>query len=185
MSTLSFGKIEVRKASSGQRIFAWIHIVAGFLLAALGAAMIVSLPWSEALQYRAARDWPVAQATILDLKLSELHYADARGTGFVSELALNVTYQFEVAGETVTGTRASFADRTSIDERKLRVLYGRLNFARLMGRTVTVAYHRDDPAIAYLHRGFDWNKAAWRGGLGVLAGLCAAGLMLSGFRARG
>lgn len=184
MNTLRFGKSGAGKLSGGQRVLALVHIVVGFLLAALGCAMSLSLPWSEGRAFLASRDWPVAQATILSLSLSEETRTNVRGDDFAPALVLRVSYCFEVDGHMVEGTRATLNDTTATDDRRLRSLYGRLNFARLTGRSVPVAYDPADPSVALLDRNFDWSRPFWRAGIAGLAILFGAGLALGGLRGR-
>lgn len=165
MRTLGFQGAGRKNASSAwKHAGAAIYALIGLIIAGLGAAVLSNLPWKAGLVHIETRDWPTVPAQIISVSLR------ADTGGIEAGLALDVVYRFEVDGAVIDGSRASYADVAPRHDRRLRGLYQRLDFARITGRTVAVAYDPKNPASAYLDRGFDWRAVAPRAGIG-LAGL--------------
>lgn len=175
MGTVSFGNDGARNSNGVQRILALVQLVAGAALAGVGAVLLWMLPWEDATRHLEARHWPTTQARIVSVSLLEESHMDG-GERPASQLVLSVIYEYEVAGTSYTGYRASLNDRSDVLDRRLRSIYGRLNFARVMQRTVPVAYDPHAPEQALLDREFDWNAAAWRGGIAL--GVAVFGVVL-------
>lgn len=142
-----------------RRTGAAFAFAAGALTMTCGAGVLAHVPWQAMGEHLEARSWPVAQASIRSVSLSQ----DEDG------LALAVSYRFEANGEIYEGFRASFEDRTALHDRRLKTLYSRLNFALLTGRTVPVFHDPQEPASAVIDAGFDWRKIALRAGVGLAA----------------
>lgn len=175
MGTVSFGGTRARSNRVGKRSGVAVFAMAGAVLAILGAVILATVPWQQMVWHLQARSWPVVEARILSVSLVEERYADPRGNGFSSELVLSAAYEFEVAGNIHAGYAASLSDRADPHDRRLRMLYGKLLFAKVTGRTVPVFHDPEEPEYAYLDIDFAWRQALLRGGLGfgfVLAGLC-------------
>lgn len=175
MITAGFETI-VRKRPRGGwwKAIAAFHALVGVVLAGLGGAMLVKLPWSEGREHIATRNWPTTEARILAVSLHEERHPGAHAES-ISEMVLGVAYKYEVDGSVFEGTRASFSDQADPFDRRLRSLYRKLDFARIMERTVPVSYDPSDPSSAYLDREFDWNTALMHAGIassGVIAGFC-------------
>jgi hypothetical protein len=115
-----------------------------------------------------ARSWQSTDATISSVRLTEESHV-AADRAVQTELILSVTYTYEVDGRSYEGHRAALVDRSDLHDRDLRTLYGKLNFARMTGRTVPVVYDPHASALAYLDTNFDWSAVAVRSSLGVLA----------------
>lgn len=183
MDTVSFRAAGARAARTPNRPAAMLAAaLAGVLLLALAAGALARLPWQAVRASLDAQAWPLAQATIRSVSLSERSYMPAGGEGPARELVLDVAYTFEVDGIVHEGRRASFADRARPHDRRLRTLYSRLNFAFVTGRTVAVAYDPEEPANAVLDTGFGWRDVAIDGGLGLAGGLLGLWLLLSPLR---
>ena len=90
-------------------------LLAGFAWTAV--FMIIHFRW--ALQARAARRWPVAEARIVDCRIECLN---ANG---VLKYAPKIAYSYAVAGENYQGDRVRFGDVWSIGPRKAEAIAGR------------------------------------------------------------
>ncbi len=177
MSTLGFQGAGRKNASGAwKHVGAAIYALIGLIIAGLGAAVLSNLPWKAGLVHIQARDWPTVPAQILSVSL----HADAGG--IEAGLALDVVYSFEVDGAVIDGSRASYSDVAAPHDRRLRGLYRRLDFARITGRTVAVAYDPRDPGRAYLDRSFDWRAVAPRAGIGLTGLLFGLFLMTRPWR---
>lgn len=160
--------------------------VVGALTMALGAGSTARLPWQAAGEHLQARSWPVAEASIRSVSLSERGHAPRDGEAPATGLVLAVAYDYRVDGTVHTGTRASFADRAGPHDRRLKTLYSRLTFALVTGRPVPVSYDPRAPGNAVLDASFDWSRMVPGLGFGVAAFLLGLRLMLSVLRpARG
>jgi hypothetical protein len=120
----------------------------GLTLGIAGAARLAGLPWNHVSTSLSARFWPVAEARILSAALDEVRIPTPQG--LTSELALVVKYEFETDGRTVLADGASLDDRSGAEDRRLLSLYRRVEFARLTGRTMPVAYDPAAPSRAFL-----------------------------------
>ncbi len=176
MGTVSFDNHGARNTNGIQRLLALVQLVAGAALAGLGAVLLWMLPWEDAMRHLEARHWPTTQARILSVSLVEESHAEG-GRQPASQLVLSVIYEYDVAGVRYTGYRASLDDRSDVLDRRLRGIYGRLNFARVMQRAVPVAYDPHAPEQALLDREFDWRAAGWRGGIAL--GVAVFGVVLA------
>lgn len=156
--------------------------VAGALMMALGAGVAARLPWQALGEHVEARSWPVAEASIRSVSLSQRSYAPVTGDAPATGLVLAVAYEYDVDGTVREGRRASFADRAGPHDRRLKTLYSRLNFALVTGRTVPVSYDPGDPGNAVLDTGFDWRQVAPAAGVGLAAFLLGLRLALSARR---
>lgn len=182
MGTVSVGNVGARKPNGVQRILSLVQLVAGIALAVLGAVLLWMLPWADARQHLEARHWPTTEARIVSVSLVEERHAE--GGEPASQLVLSVIYDYEVAGTHYTGYRASLDDRSDVLDRRLRTIYGRLNFARLMQRPVSVAYDPQAPEQSLLDRAFDWKSAGWRGGIALGVAIFGIALTAAAARAR-
>lgn len=169
MTIAGFEVGEARKAHGSRRLGAVFAFVAGALMMALGAGVVAHLPWQAVGEHLEARSWPVTQASIRTVSLLQ----DEGG------LTLAVSYQFEANGETHEGHRASFEDRATLHDRRLKTLYSRLNFALLTGRTVPVLYDPQEPANAVFDVGFNWQRIVPRACVGFATLLLGLRLVLS------
>ncbi len=140
----------------------------GLLMLAAGAVQVSAVSWSQAATAFAARSWPVAEARILSVSIDEIRIPGPGGVS--SELALSASYEFEADGAVVTADRASLADRSGPEDRRLLSVFRRIEFARLTGRTLPAVYDPADPARAFLDPRFPWRDALPR--------LALAGLFL-------
>lgn len=183
MGTVSFENHGARSSNGIQRILALVQFVAGAALAGFGAVLLWMLPWEDAMRHLEARHWPTTQARIVSISLTEESHAEGGGQP-ASQLVLSVIYEYEVAGALHTGYRASLNDHSDVLDRRLRGLYGRLNFARVTQRTVSVAYDPNAPEQAFLDRNFDWNAAGWHGGIALGVMIFGLGLTASASRTR-
>lgn len=136
----------------------------GLLMAGAGTVQLSRVSWNQAATAFAARSWPVAEARILSVAIDEIRVPGPDGVS--SELALSVRYEFQANGAVVTAERASLADGSGPEDRRLVSLFRRIEFARLTGRTVPAVYDPADPARAYLDARFPWRDALPRLALG-------------------
>jgi hypothetical protein len=135
----------------------------GLLLLATGLTMLDKVAWGEASAHLAARNWPVADATVMSVSLDEI---PGEGSA-VPTLQLSVLYTFDLGDERIEGTRAGLSDVGDLHDRRLKALYGRLQFARVTGRTLPVFYDPAEPALAYLDTDFAWKDSFLNAGLGL------------------
>jgi hypothetical protein len=80
---------------------------------------------------------------------------------------------------------ASFRDIAAPHDRRLRRLYGRLNFALVTGRAVPVFHDPRSPRRAVLDRGFEPGVMAGDCLLAALGGMVGLWLVLAPLRRRG
>ena len=138
-----------------------IVVCLGLLILVLGVAVFAQAPWRQAAAHLAARSWPTAEATILSISLKQEPGQAA------SELVLSVGYEYEVGDAVFAGSRASLADRSDIDDRRLKTLYRKLVFAKVTGKTMPASYDPVNPASAFLDLSFDWKSGLLFAGLGI------------------
>jgi hypothetical protein len=175
MSTTDFDTV-ARKRPHGAwwKAMAIAHAAVGFILVGLGALTLAHQPWHELQQHIQTRHWPTTQAQILAVSLQEVRQHSGAGDRMVADLLLGVAYEYEVDGQVREGTRASFSDLGDTYDRRLRALYRKLDFARIMQRSVPVSYDPQDPGNAFLDRGFEWQPFLLHGGIalaGIIAGM--------------
>ena len=162
------------------RAAAWRAVVlwgCALVLAGASVAVLAAAPWSALAAHVASRDWPEAQATVTSVGLRDLPGADGE-----PRLALVVSYAFEIDGVAHEGRRASLADEAGADDRRLKALYTRLNFARVTGAAVPVIHHPGEPGLALIDRDLAWWPLAARlaAALALMAGALAAAASAAG-----
>ena len=162
----------------GERSWGAALLVAiGLALAGLSTAVLASLPWPQVAAHLAARGWPAAEARIGSVGLAETAAQDG-----VRRLALTVSYAYEVDDAAYEGGRASLFDEAARDDRRLKGLYARLNFARVTGTPVPVFHHPDEPAIALLDRALPWRRVLPGGGAALALLATGLGFLAAAFR---
>ena len=154
--------------------------LAGVTLLSLALAAAARLPWVELRLHLDARAWPVADAAIRSVSLSERGMA---GTGQARELVLVVTYDYEVDGVPHYGHMASFRDVAAPHDRRLRTLYSRLHFALVTGRPMPVFHDPRSPGRAVFERGFEPGTMVRDGLLAAFGGMLGLWLLLLPLRA--
>jgi hypothetical protein len=158
--------------------FAWFKallFLTGLTLGGFAAHTLSAMPWGAIATHFQARDWVAADATVATVGLEELS-----GAGGKSELTLQVGYSYGIDGAIHEGRRVSLFDSGAIDDRRLKVLYARLNFARVTGRTVTVFVDPADPATALVDRDIPWRQTLAGAGLALtLLGSCFGCLVVA------
>lgn len=157
---------------------AFAHVIVGLTLLGLGALALAQQPWHQLQQHVATRNWPTTKANILAVSLHEVRHSNAVGAQGATGLLLGVAYEYEVDGQVFEGTRASFSDLGDTYDRRLRALYRKLDFSRIMQRSVPVSYDPLDPGNAFLDRGLEWQPFLIHGGIALAA--IAAGIGLIG-----
>lgn len=183
MGAVGFGLAGTGRRRGDTSWGAAVVVVLALALSGLGVAALVKVSWDRAALHLAARDWPVAQAKILDVRLGEQAVAQAGGGDAAWRLVLSARYVYEVDGASYVGTSVSLADVGDRDDRRLKSLYSRLHFARVTGRTVAARYDPAAPETALLDNGFPWRQTLAQVGLGVL-GLLAGTAMVVGVARR-
>ena len=158
-----------RAQRSPRAIGAGVALALAALLAALVVAMVQRLDWNLYATHLAARDWPVAEATVLDVSLERRSTPTAGGVTQV--LHLTGTYRYAVDGAAFDSGSISLRPVADLPERHVQTLYARLNFARLTGRPVVVHYDPDTPGHAFFDISVDHGRLLWPAliGAGVLA----------------
>lgn len=156
---------------------AFSHVIVGFTLLGLGALALAQQPWHELQQHVATRNWPTTQANVLAVSLHEVRHTSAIGGQGATGLLLGVAYEYEVDGQVFEGTRASFSDLGDTYDRRLRAHYRKLDFSRIMQRSVTVSYDPSDPSNAFLDRSFEWQPFLIHGGIALAAIFAGIGLI--------
>ena len=181
MAYVSHGAEEGRRASHrGTGLAALVLALFGLVMVGAGAVQVSAVSWNQAATAFAARSWPVAEARILSVAIDEIRIPVPGGVS--SELALAVRYEFDADGTLVTAERASLADSSGPEDRRLLSLFRRIEFARLTGRTMPASYDPADPSRAYLDTRFPWRDALPRLALGALFLLFGAQLLARALR---
>jgi len=150
-------------------------LVLAVALSALAVATLARIAWADLAAHLEARNWPTAQAQVLAVSLHR-HASQERG-GARQQLVLSSVYTYEIHGVRYEGGRVGLRDVGDPQDRDLQALYGRLNFARLTGRPISVAYDPAEPSRALIDASLDWWPVARGLGLG-LAIFVAAGLSI-------
>lgn len=150
-----------RKGTGVRLTAAAIWSLVGLFLLTAGLAMLGKVAWAEASAHFSARNWPIAEATVMSASLDEI-----TGEGSAAPmLQLSVLYTFDRRDEHVESTRAGLSDVGPLHDRRPKALYGRLQFARVTGRTLPVFYHPTEPSLAYLDTDFAWKDNLLNAGL--------------------
>lgn len=185
MTIADFHAPAVEGAGARRRPVAKATALVGALMMALGAGSAARLPWQAAAEHLEARSWPVGQASIRSVSLSQRNHAPRGGEAPGTGLALSVAYDYAVDGTVHAGSRASLADEAGPDDRRLKTLYSRLTFALVTGRPVSVSYDPRRPGNAVLDTGFDWWRIVPGLGFGLAVFLLGLRLALSALRPGG
>lgn len=150
-------------ARDGRSVHVWTTLgllVLAVTLSGLAVAALVRIAWGDVAAHLEARDWPIVQAQVLAVSLDRRTSQD--GGGARQYLALAAVYAYEVDGTRYEGSRGGLRDTGDLHDRHLQALYGRLNFARLTGRAVAIAYDPAAPERAFVDASLDWWPVAAR-----------------------
>lgn len=146
-------------------------IVAGVWLA-IGIMALSAFPWSLLAVSVQSTFWPRVEARLHAHELVHERRNGARHR-MDESLLIVANYSYTANGAEHSGTRVSLMDRGATDDRRLKSLHHRLEFASLTGRRVEVAYDPRNPAHAYIDPAFPWREVivqlaiglffSWRG----------------------
>jgi hypothetical protein len=155
----------------------------GVLATLLFAAAVLSMarvPFDQLANHLEARSWPVAPAHIVSVSLSrELEY---RGERLEPRLRLAVAYEFEAEGRSFRAHSASIEDVAAPHERRLQLLFRRIDFARITGRTMPASYDPIDPESAFLDASMPWGPVFRHGLSGLALALAGAAALVAASR---
>ena len=166
MISISYGTAHAgrRRTARQASATAIVLTLVGLTLTGAGLIRLAGLPWHEAATSLSARFWPAAEARILSASIGEARKPGEKN----SALTLSVEYEFETAGGTFVGTSASLADNSDMEERRLLLLFRRIEFARVTGRSMPVVYDPADPSRAFLDTSIPWRDTLPRLALGMV-----------------
>lgn len=138
--------------------FGWLFVVAG--LVPIGMAALAVWNWNR------ARSWSTTDASVISAEVVTTAGTGARGRS--TSTTLNVVYQYDWEGETVTGSQVSPFDAIECFASHKKKLAARLREAKSSRSTVLCYVNAGDPPKAYIDLEFRWLSTLIMIAIGVL-----------------
>lgn len=109
-----------------------------------------------------SKDWPTTEGTVVRSELEKLRKKGGAGSNQRKNrfaFKPQVHYEFEVDGQSYSGSRLTFSDYTTSNEDQMQAIIAPYP----VGTTVTVYYAPDKPSECTLETGFGWTPVAITG----------------------